>query len=91
MAPSSSTSTRRPVLIPSEASAIVHWRFVDLEAAAPGSSARFRDDEVSEFYAEHGWLGANVSMSPDAELTFCKLLAYCGWLDEAWQKRGTGF
>ena len=29
--------------------------------------------------------------TPAAELAFCKLLAYCGWLDEAWRKRDSGF
>ena len=49
-----------------------------------GTHAEFHADRVSEFYQEHRWLGENVSMSLAAELAFCRLLVYCGLLEEAW-------
>ena len=69
---------------------IVSWRDSAMNrypgpdpAAAAGANAHFHADQVSEFYQGHRWLGENVSMSFAAELAFCKLLAYCGLLEEA--------
>ena len=49
-----------------------------------GIHAEFHADKVSEFYEEHAWLGESVSMALAAELAFCRLLVYCGLLEEAW-------
>ena len=53
-------------------------------AAAAGANAHFHADKVSEFYQEHPWLGEKVPMSLAAELAFCRLLVYCGLLEEPW-------
>ena len=70
---------------------IVSWRDSAMNrypgpdpAAAAGANAHFHADKVSEFYQGHRWLGENVSMSLAAEQAFCRLLVYCGLLEEAW-------
>ena len=67
---------------------IVTWRDTAMhrypapDPAHPiGTHAEFHADKVSEFYAEHAWLGERVALSFGHELALYRLLRYCGLLD----------
>ena len=68
---------------------IVSWRDAAMHrydtpdsGAGAAENATLHFDEVSEFYARQPWLGERISMSFAEELATCRLLAFCGWLEE---------